>query len=60
MIEIFNKHPNKRGMTYRGHLLHALKNSLKLAACSLVLLVHSIFPFVWEEYVSSRLEIKDE
>ena len=60
MIELFRKHPNDRGMTYWGHLFHALKNSLKLATCSFVLVVHSIFPFVWQEYVSSRLEIKNE
>ena len=60
MIGLFTKHPKDRGMTYLGHLSHALRNSIKLASCSLVLFIHSIFPFVWEEYVSSRLEIKDE
>lgn len=60
MIHLFKKHPNDRGMTYLGHMLHALKNSFKLSTCSLVLVVHSVFPFIWQEYVSSRLEIKDE
>ncbi|HAI37908.1 MAG TPA: capsule biosynthesis protein [Maribacter sp.] len=59
MIKIFTKHPNERGMSYGQHLVHALGNSLRLACCSLVLFIHSFLPFIWKDYVSSRLEMKD-
>ena len=58
MKDILTKHINEQDMTYLQHLVHALTYSATLAACSIVLVFHAIFPFVLEKYASDRVEIK--
>ena len=55
---MLTKHLKEQNMSYMQHLLHATKTSAKLAACSGVLLVHAIFPFVLVDFASKRVEIK--
>ena len=52
------KHLEEQGMSYIQHLRHALGYSTKLFLCSVVLVIHAVFPFVLEKYVSNRVEIK--
>jgi hypothetical protein len=58
MKEYLTKHLREQNMTYLQHLAHALKYSAKLAACSLVLVIHAFLPFIFEKYASDRVDIK--
>jgi hypothetical protein len=59
-MRLFTQHPKEQGMTYFGHLLFVLKNFSILLACTCVLIVHGVFPFVWKTFVSDRIEIKSK
>jgi|LauGreDrversion4_2_1035121.scaffolds.fasta_scaffold05967_7 hypothetical protein len=48
LYKLFTEHPRKNGMNYYQHMLRSLKFSLKMGIGSFYLLVHSIFPFIFE------------
>jgi hypothetical protein len=58
MREILTKHLREQNMTYIQHCVHALTYAATLAICSVVLVFHAIFPFVLENYASSKVEVK--
>ena len=47
MINIFTNHPKEVGETYFQHMLSALRYSLTFLGLFLVVLIHSIFPFLF-------------
>ncbi len=48
MNNIFMKHPHHVNQSYWTHLSFALKNALTLIFFGLLLIIHAIFPFVFE------------
>jgi hypothetical protein len=46
--------------TYLKHLFFAWKVSAKLSLVMVVGVIHGIFPFLYERYVSSKLKELDE
>lgn len=51
----FTDHPHEVGETYWTHLWFALGWSRKLALLSLISFLHALFPFLFEDTVSTRL-----
>ncbi len=49
MNNIFTKHTHAINETYWQHLGFAIKNAVKLFCISLVLLIHGIFPFIFQD-----------
>jgi hypothetical protein len=49
ILNLFNEHPKSAGETYMGHMRNAIFMSLLSLAMFLVLLVHSIFPFIFKK-----------
>ena len=48
MNNIFTKHPHQVNQTYFRHLRFALKNAITLIFFGLLLMVHAVFPFLFE------------
>ena len=57
MIKLFTSHPHSKNQTYLQHMFFAIGVSLKLSLCSIMLLVHSIFPFIFTN-TTSRILLK--
>ncbi len=57
-MKLFHRHLEEQNMSYAQHLKHALRHAAKLFLCSSVLVIHAVFPFVFESYTSSRVELK--
>ena len=49
-----------KNTTYLQHLLYAWKVSAMLVLISIVGVIHGIFPYLYERYVSSKLRELDE
>jgi len=56
-FNIFQKHPKEKNMSYLSHMTHALSIVSELMLIIFVLIVHSIFPGVWETKASDMIEI---
>ena len=52
----FTKHPNTVGETYFEHMWQAFKFFCILLRLTIVVLVHSVFPFLFEFTTSSRIK----
>lgn len=52
-MKLFTKHPHEYELTYLQHFVVAAKFSVKLFLSSVALLVHSVFPFLFE-YTASK------
>lgn len=48
ICKLFTEHPRKKNMNYYQHMIRSLKFCLKMGIGSFYLLVHSIFPFIFE------------
>jgi hypothetical protein len=48
MYNIFTSHPHKVQQTYVKHLIFALKNGFSLILYGILLILHAIFPFIFE------------
>ena len=57
-MKLLRRHLEQQNMSYTHHLKHALGYAAKLFLCSLVLVIHAVFPFIFESYTSSRVELK--
>lgn len=47
LYHAFNDHPIENGMTYGQHFVHAGTSGIKSLMAGSVLLVHSLFPFIF-------------
>lgn len=56
VIEHITKHPREQNMTYKRHLYHAIKISLKLAYASVCVFIHGIYPPVNETIASDTIK----
>lgn len=56
MIKLFTDHPSSKGQGYFEHMLYALGVSIKLLFCFVILVIHSILPFLFENTVSCILK----
>lgn len=48
IIGYFNAHPNSQNMTYGQHFRRSFRFSMKMCVGFICLLIHSIFPFLFE------------
>ena len=51
----FTKHPHSVGETYLEHMKIALSTSIKIQLVVLIIVVHAIFPFLFEHTGSDEL-----
>lgn len=51
-MKLFTQHPHERGMTYFGHLLHALNLSFMLGKGCIGICIHAICPF-WFQTIAT-------
>jgi hypothetical protein len=49
------KHLEEQDLSYVGHFFQAMGYSANFALCSVVLIIHAIFPFLFETYASSKI-----
>ncbi len=56
MKNIFTDHPSRIGETYIHHLFFAGKTALKLFGVALVLMIHGLFPFIFQNFTRNFLE----
>ena len=56
MLKKFTKHPNEKGETYLQHMLSSWKIIYTLKTIESQCLVHSIFPFLFTDALSSKIE----
>lgn len=54
--KLFTTHPTSIGETYFQHLRHASSFSGRLLIAGFASLVHSIFPFLFEQTASRQIE----
>lgn len=52
----FTKHPNSVGETYFEHVLSALSFAMMMVLASIICVVHSVLPFLFEETVGNIIE----
>lgn len=55
MIKLFTDHPRSKGQGYFEHMLYALGIAAKLLFCFIVIVVHSILPFLFTNTASHVL-----
>ena len=48
IVGYFNKHPNSQNMTYLQHFKRSFRFSMKMCIGFVCLLIHSVFPFLFE------------
>ena len=60
MINKFTKHPNERGETYFQHMLSSWKIIYTLKIIESQCLIHSIFPFLFADALSGKLNCLDK
>ena len=51
----FDEHPKSIGETYLGHLWCCLRTSASMIYIVIILLIHGIFPFLFERSASSLI-----
>ncbi len=56
MLDLFTKHPKEQGETYLQHMRGALKIIYVLKILELKCVVHAIFPFLYVDAVSGKIE----
>ena len=61
IIKKFLEHPNSIGETYAHHMWYAFKMAAKLNFLGFMLVLHALFPFLFETAVSDEiLELSKE
>ena len=55
-VDYFNEHPRSQNMTYGEHYKRSLTLSLKMCLGFIYLLIHSIFPFLFESKGSNIIK----
>jgi hypothetical protein len=55
MIKLFTEHPRSKGQGYFEHMFFALSISARLFLCCCMLIIHSIFPFLFGNTASNIL-----
>lgn len=56
MLKKFTEHPHARGETYLQHMRSAWKAIYTLKVIELQCLVHSVFPFLFTDALSSKIK----
>ena len=56
MLKKFTEHPNSRGETYLEHMCAAWKAVYMLKVIEIQCIVHSIFPFLFADALSSKIK----
>ena len=56
MVNPFTKHPHSVGETYLEHMKKALKYSILLCTLSMVVFIHSVFPFWFETFTGDEID----
>lgn len=57
MKNVFTKHPNSVGESYGEHFIFAFRTGCQLVLWGLIAMLHGIFPFLFETYVSERIKV---
>ena len=52
----FTKHPHSVGETYLEHMMIAFSIAMKIQLVVLIILIHSIFPFLFEQTGGDKIE----
>ena len=52
----FTKHPNSVGETYFEHMKIAFNTSIKVQLVVFIILIHAMFPFLFEHLGSDEIE----
>jgi hypothetical protein len=52
----FTEHPNSVGETYFQHMRNALRYSIILGILSLIVFIHSVFPFWFKTLTGDKVE----
>ena len=50
-----NNHLKKHGMSYFAHMILAFTYAYKLSIMAIIAIIHGILPFMFETYVSDKL-----
>ena len=53
-VDKFNEHPHEAGESYCEHFVYASTTGLKLVGYGVIGIVHGVFPFLFEETVSTN------
>ena len=56
IFTIFTKHPNSVGETYFEHMKEAMRFAFKIQMVVFIILIHSVFPFLFEQVGSDEIE----
>ena len=56
IFTIFKKHPNSVGETYFEHMRNAMRVAFKIQIVVFIILIHSVFPFLFEHLGSDEIE----
>ena len=51
----FTKHPHSVGETYLEHMIIAFNTAMKIQLVVLIILIHAIFPFLFEQTGGDKL-----
>ena len=52
----FTKHPHSVGETYLEHMIIAFNTAMKIQLVVLIILIHAIFPFLFEQTGGDEIE----
>ena len=56
IFTLFTKHPHAVGETYFEHMKNAMKVAFKVQIVVFVILIHAVFPFLFEHTGSDDIE----
>jgi len=53
--KLFTEHPESVDETYLQHMWFAVRYALQLGVCTMVAIIHSVFPFLFTDYCSKKI-----
>lgn len=53
--KLFTEHPASVDETYLQHMWFAVRYALQLGVCTVVAIIHSVFPFLFTDYCSKKI-----
>ena len=56
IFTLFTKHPHSVGETYFEHMRKAMRVAFKIQIVVFIILIHSVFPFLFENLGSDEIE----
>ena len=56
ILSLFTNHPHSVGETYFEHMRKAMKVAFKVQVVVFIILIHSVFPFLFEHLGSEEIE----